>query len=96
MQFTHKNIVKVYSTFHDDDSYNLILEYIPGGNLEQYLSQKLNKRLNEIEARTLIKQICQAVNYAHQKGIIHLNLKPTSILINNQLGYTTAGRVFKV
>ena len=87
MKLSHPNILQVDEFHHFDTEFVSVMPLSTGMNqpislnLKQYLASKEDQKLSEEEARCLISDICKAVNYAHQKGIIHGNLKPSSIII---------------
>lgn len=85
-QLRHPNIVQVYDFDHDEDTYYIVLEFIPGETLNDRL-----KRLNQAkrflplaEALQIIIQICEAVDYAHKRGLVHRDIKPANIMLNVQ------------
>lgn len=70
----HDNIVKLYETFESCDSLFLVMEYVPGWNLDEYL-QKKESALDEDEARHLFRQLVTAVDFCHHKWVVHRDLK---------------------
>lgn len=76
----HSNIVQFLDTFHDKqtDLIYIIMEYVDGQTLESY-----RKIWSQKEALKYIKQIGDALTYLHQKGIIHRNVKPSNIILQN-------------
>ena len=71
----HENIVHLYETFETADSLFLIMEYIPGVNLDEYLQQQPSRSLSETEARTIFRQLVAAVDYCHYRWVVHRDLK---------------------
>ena len=69
----HPNIVRLYDVIETDKYIGIILDYASGGELFDYLAEK--GRLNEEETRVLFGQLCLAVAYVHEKGIVHRDLK---------------------
>lgn len=69
----HKYILKLIDKFDDKKKkmQYLVLEYAPGGDLFDYSQTKNKKRLDEIEARRIFRQILSAVEYCHYKKVAH-------------------------
>ncbi|KAI8329136.1 kinase-like domain-containing protein, partial [Chlamydoabsidia padenii] len=77
----HPNIVKLYETFETCDSLFLVMEYVAGQNLDEYLQQR-GGVLSETEARHLFRQLIQAIHTCHRHWIVHRDLKTPNILIS--------------
>ncbi|KAI9279279.1 kinase-like domain-containing protein [Sporodiniella umbellata] len=77
----HDLIVKLYETFESCDSLFLVMEYVPGWNLDEYLQKKQEGALDEHEARMIFRQLVSAVDYCHKKWVVHRDLKTPNILI---------------
>ncbi|KAI8094090.1 kinase-like domain-containing protein [Thamnidium elegans] len=77
----HEYIVKLYETFESCDSLFLVMEYVPGWNLDEYLQKKSHGALDENEARHLFRQLITAVDFCHRKWVVHRDLKTPNILI---------------
>lgn len=77
----HDYIVKLYETFESCDSLFLVMEYVPGWNLDEYLQKKNDGALTENEARHLFGQLVTAVDFCHRKWVVHRDLKTPNILI---------------
>lgn len=83
-RLNHPHIVAVYDFGRAGGLYYFLMEYIDGVNLRQMLqAQKLPPR----QALVIVPQICDALQYAHDEGIVHRDIKPENILLN------TKGRV---
>ncbi|CAK60878.1 unnamed protein product (macronuclear) [Paramecium tetraurelia] len=76
-------LIQPFCAFQDTQDLYLVLEYVPGGDLRTQL--KLQS-MNEGEAKMLIAQLLIALNFLHQKRVIHTNLNPYNILLDNS-GY---------
>jgi eukaryotic-like serine/threonine-protein kinase len=74
----HPNVVSLYDYGETDGCFYLVLEYVPGGSLKKRLEQPLPPRL----AAALVETIASAVAYIHGKGLLHLDLKPSNILLD--------------
>ncbi|KAK0203514.1 Pkinase-domain-containing protein [Desarmillaria ectypa] len=75
----HPNILRIYDVYEGTRELFLILEYVEGGELFDFLVNK--GRLEPSEALTVFLQIIYGLNYAHTFSIIHRDLKPENILI---------------
>lgn len=78
----HPNIVRLYETYETTDSLYLVMEYVEGFNLDEYLQQK-GGRLNEAEAKDIFRQMVAAMDYCHSKWVVHRDLKVIYIQINH-------------
>lgn len=74
----HENVVKVYDVFDSDARARIVMEYVRGGTLTELLTQKV--RLNENDARLLMRGILRGVQYLHANGIVHRDLSSNNIL----------------
>ncbi len=80
----HVNIVEVYDYDYDSDGYYIVMEYIDGGSLSDYV-KKVGK-LPPMEAIELTKGIAQGLYYAHRNKLIHRDIKPDNVMIVSDLG----------
>lgn len=88
-QLRHPGIIQVYDFNRDDDLYYMILEFVPGETLQDHL-KRLNdsgRKLSPTKAAEYMAAICDAVDYAHQRGMIHRDIKPANLML------TTTGQV---
>lgn len=76
---SHPNIVKVYDVSFGDEIQYIVMEYIDGITLKQYIERK--QRLDEREAVYFTIQILRALQHAHSKGIVHRDIKPQNIML---------------
>ena len=77
----HPNIMRIYDVYEGDKELYLVLEYVEGGELFDFLVNR--GRLSTVEALAYFKQIVYGLNYAHTFSIIHRDLKPENILIHS-------------
>lgn len=75
----HQNLTKLYGYFHDEKRVYLLMEYLVNGELYKLLKAK--GPLDDIFASYYIYQMADALEYMHQKNIIHRDVKPENILI---------------
>ena len=83
-KLNHKNCIKLYSHFEDNNYCYFIMEYISNGNLLNYIKKKPNNKLEPKEVSNIIKELISAVYYLHNMSppIIHRDIKPENILLN--------------
>ena len=74
----HRNIVQIYDAGEQDGCLYLVLELIPGGSLAERLGGPLPARV----AAGLMETVARAVEHLHEAGIVHLDLKPSNILLD--------------
>ena len=79
----HPHVTKLYEVIATESSIWLVTELCSGGELFDYLAEK--GRLTEEEARTIFGQLCLAVGYIHEKGVVHRDLKLENVLLDDQL-----------
>lgn len=75
----HPNIVTVHDFGKTADYFFLIMEFVDGINLRDLLS---GQRISPREALEIIPQICDALQYAHDQGVVHRDIKPENILVD--------------
>lgn len=79
----HPNIVKLhdFGLLEDGQSY-LVMEFVEGKTLHEQI--KANGRLEIEEALEIVIQVCMAIEYAHENGVIHRDIKPGNIILATQ------------
>ena len=77
----HPNIVSIYDVGEEDGLYYIVMEYIEGITLKEYI--KSNGKLSSLESAEISSQICAALTVAHEKNIIHRDIKPHNIMVTN-------------
>lgn len=76
---SHPNIRAVYDVVSSGDTEYIVMEYVDGINLKQYLKKK--GMLSWKEVLHFSAQIARALSHAHSKGIIHMDIKPQNIIL---------------
>ncbi len=76
----HPNIINVFDVGHDDGISYIVMEYVEGINLKELI--KKEGALEESRAINIVKQIALALSEAHNKKIIHRDIKPHNIMMN--------------
>lgn len=80
-ELVHPNIVSIYDVGQEVDNPYIVMEYVKGTDLKQYINE--NYPIPYKKALDIMGQILSAVEYAHQNGLIHRDLKPQNILIDD-------------
>ena len=82
----HPNIVKVYDVSVSDTLQYIVMEYVDGMTLREYLNERGGK-LTSRETVHFISQILKALDHAHRNGVVHRDIKPQNIMLldNGQL-----------
>ena len=80
---SHPNIVEMYDVGEDNGNYYIVMEYVEGKTLKQYLKKRANGRLTVTEAIDIMLQLTDGIAHAHDSYIIHRDLKPQNIMIQD-------------
>src|SRR5208283_3511024 len=80
----HPNIVTIYDFGQAGGYYFLLMEFVDGVNLRQLLR---TRKLSPEEALAIVPKLCDALQYAHERGIVHRDIKPENLLLDK------AGRI---
>jgi len=83
-RLNHPNIVTVHdfgSVEGADRLYYLIMEYVDGSNLRQLIA---SRRLTPEEALAIVPKLCEALQFAHDEGVLHRDVKPENILVDRR------------
>ena len=76
----HPSVTKILETFETDKYMLIIMEYISGGNLQNFVKKR--RKLCEKTAKILYRQLIQGIKYIHSKGIVHRDIKLENILLD--------------
>jgi predicted Ser/Thr protein kinase len=80
-RLNHPHIVTVYDFGQSHGLYYLIMEYVDGVNLRGLIQ---SKEITPEQALQIVPQICEALQFAHDEGIVHRDIKPENILVNKK------------
>lgn len=78
----HNAIVRVYDTGEEEQSHYIVMTYVEGRALSSLLRQRGQLGLGYAVA--ILQPLCEALDYAHEKGSIHRDVKPHNVLIDNE------------
>ena len=80
-RLNHPGIVTLYEFGQADGLFFFLMEFVDGMNLRHLLEVE---RISAREALAIVPQICDALQYAHDQGIVHRDIKPENILLDRQ------------
>ncbi|MBB5352466.1 putative Ser/Thr protein kinase [Haloferula luteola] len=80
-QMSHPNIVTVHDFGEVDGLYYLVMEFVDGVNLRDLLREG---RMASEQALAIVPPICDALEYAHGKGVVHRDIKPENLLLDRE------------
>ena len=76
----HPAVTKILETFETEKYMLIIMEYISGGNLQNFVKKR--RKLCEKTAKILFRQLIQGIKYIHSKGVVHRDIKLENILLD--------------
>ena len=80
-RLTHPNIVAVYDFGQVEGRYYFLMEFVDGANLRSMLQAG---NLTPAQAMAIVPQLCDALQFAHEEGIVHRDIKPENILVDRK------------
>ena len=80
-KFGHENVVKIFDFIDGDEGRCMFMEYADGPNLKWYM---LNRPWNLQERLTIVTQMCNGLQYLHDKGVVHHDFKPANVLFTRR------------
>lgn len=85
LELTHKNIVRIYDFVNDETSGCISMEYIDGDTLSNIRADREQKVFETRELPDWMKQLCEALDYAHNHvHVVHRDLKPANLMVNRR------------
>lgn len=90
----HNNVIQVYDCGAAEQGFYLIMEFLQGSSLEDLLNDRGmdaedgRGRLTLEEAMPIFLQVCDGLMHAHEKGLVHRDMKPSNIMLINKTGKT--------
>ncbi|XP_003460779.2 serine/threonine-protein kinase MARK2-like isoform X2 [Cavia porcellus] len=80
----HPNIIKLLEVSENSTTMFLVMEYAPRKDLQQFIKRAETQKLGEERARLIFRELLEAVQYCHDSGVIHGDLKPANILMDRE------------
>ncbi len=80
-RLVHPHIVQIYDYGEDDELAYIVMELVNGKTLAEHLRQEVSYDMREVGE--IIRQLLDALQHAHAAGVVHRDVKPSNILINN-------------
>ncbi len=80
-RLSHPNIVTVHDFGEAEGLYYLLMEYVDGMTLRQLLH---GQKIAPEEALSIVPKICEALQFAHEQGVVHRDIKPENVLVDRQ------------
>jgi serine/threonine protein kinase len=77
----HPNIITIYDVGKEKDMTYIVMQCIQGPSLQNWIASK--KKFSALDITKLMLQLCDALNFAHESGIVHRDIKPANILLDN-------------
>jgi serine/threonine-protein kinase len=77
----HPNIVQVFDFGSHDDLHYMVMEYLEGKELNDYLYEQ--SKLTLPETRSILRDVAAALDYAHSMGLVHRDVKPSNVMLQN-------------
>lgn len=80
LYLAHPNIIQLKDFIQKEDASYLVMEYVDGQNLEEYINN-FSGPIPEAQAVRIIQDVLSGIQYAHEQNVLHLDIKPSNIMI---------------
>ena len=80
-KLTHPNIITIFDVGREQDLTYIVMQFIEGPSLQRLIAQ--GEKFSVPDVTKLMESVCGALDYAHQHGIVHRDIKPGNILLDN-------------
>jgi serine/threonine protein kinase len=85
LELTHRHIVRIYDFVQDREAACISMEYIDGDTLSHLRARKANLVFEAAELQRYLAELCEALDYAHQRAkIVHRDIKPSNLMVNSR------------
>jgi serine/threonine protein kinase/tetratricopeptide (TPR) repeat protein len=81
-RLSHPNIVIAHDADEVDGTHYLVMEFVEGVDLAHYLDEV--GRLDPVQAIDIVRQVCLALQHAHEQGLIHRDIKPSNLMLSSR------------
>ena len=85
LELTHRHIVRIYDFVQDEEAACISMEYIDGDTLAHLRARRPNLVFDPAELQRYLAELCEALDYAHQRAkIVHRDIKPSNLMVNSR------------
>jgi serine/threonine protein kinase/tetratricopeptide (TPR) repeat protein len=81
-KITHRNVCRMHDLNEEEETPYITMEYVKGEDLKRFIRRK--EKITEEEVIAIAKQVCEGLSEAHELGVVHRDLKPQNIMIDEK------------